>query len=164
MAYGDQSNFSKEITAFTDQVMELETAINDVYNLRSVDTATWQTLNNIGDQVGQARPYGMSDSDYRSLVRAKIQMNMSGGEPERLIAAVEALTGALPANVQYTDYPGMVRIEYAGNAVANLWTFMKRLTAGGIGLQIVQNDATSPFRFDSGPGFDSGKLGNAITI
>jgi hypothetical protein len=164
MAQGDLSKFSQEIQAFMDQLSELDQAIVDVYNLRGVATATGQTLDYVGDQVGELRPTGADDNTYRLLIIAKIQMNNSGGEPERLIAVVEALTGASSSQVSYTDYPGMVSLEYAGNVIQNLYTFIKRITAGGIGLRLVQVDSVIPFEFDSlTNGLDNGKLGNLIT-
>ena len=105
----------------------------------------------------------MSDTDYIPLLVAKIQMNASGGEPERLIAALKALTNTTTVN--YHDYyPCLVSLEFAGTSVIdNLWTFMKRLVAAGVALRLVQVDATTPFTFDSDTlGFDNGFLGDLL--
>lgn len=162
MAQGDETIFSKEIEVFSDQVQDLETAINDLYNLRGVLTATGKTLDYVGEQVGATRPYGMSDTDFRALVNAQIQMNMSGGEPERLIAAITALAAA--TSVSYQDYYLMVSLEFAGTVISNLWNTIRRIVSGGVGLRLVQCDATTPFQFDTaGRGLDEGKLGNLLS-
>lgn len=162
---GDLTNFYQEIKAFSDQLNVLDVATVDVYNLRQVANATGTTLDNVGDQVGIIRPSAMNDTNYRALIYAKIQMNRSGGEPETLIAAIKALTSA--TSVNYTDYyPGCASIGFAGTSVIdNLWTFTKRLTAGGVALRLVQVDAITPFKLDSATnGLDNGKLGNAINV
>ena len=163
MAQGDQTVFSKEIQAFADQVTALENATNDVYNLRGIYTATGATLDNVGDQVGCARPGGMDDNDYLNLILAQIQMNFSGGEPERLISAIRALTNATVINY-YEIYPCLIWIEIMATSIpANFWTFMKRLTAGGVALNLIFLNTTKPFYFDSATnGFDNGLLSATI--
>ena len=85
-----ETNFSKEIGFFGDQVQELENAVFDIYNLRDLDVATGETLDYIGGLVGQPRPAGMIGDDvaYLALIRGKIQINSSSGEPDRLINAL----------------------------------------------------------------------------
>jgi hypothetical protein len=161
VAQGDQTVFSKEIQAFAEQAQAFENAAQDVYTLRDVLTATGQTLDYVGDQVGIERPSGMDDNAFRALVQAKIQMNLSGGEPNRLIAAVVALTYATTVN--YADYYCMASLEFAGTLINTLYTYIKRLVVGGVALRLVQIDETTPFQFDSEDlGFDQGKLGNLI--
>jgi hypothetical protein len=164
MAQGDQTVFSKEIGAFAQMTQDLEAAISGVLYLRDVGTATGQTLDNVGDQVGQDWPTGMSDNDYRALIRAKIVMNLSGGEPERLISAVRALTNATVINY-YESYPCNIWIDISATSMAaNLWTLLKRLVVGGVALNLRAIDSALPFRFDSATnGLDQGKLCAPIT-
>ena len=161
MAQGDKTIFSKEIQADADQAQDLENAIWAVKDARSVENATGATLDYIGEVVGCNRPTGYEDESYRLLIKAQIQMNASGGEPERLIAGVVALAGA--SWVRYMDYyPCMVSLEFAGTAIANLWTLIKRIVAGGVWLRFVQADGANAFQFDVGPGFDVGEFSNLL--
>ena len=165
MAQGDQTLFSKEVQAFADQAQALDNAIQDVYNLRGVYTATGMTLDYVGDQVGCTRPAGMSDTNFQDLILAQIQMNASGGEPERIISAVRALTNATTINYREI-YPCLVWLEIQATIFPlNFWTFMKRLVAAGVALNIVSLNTTKPFYFDSSTnGFDNGLLSATINV
>ena len=166
MAQGDITRFAQEIKAFADVVQLLDNAAIDVYNKRSVGTAFGQTLDYVGSQVGCSRPANMvgDDDSYRALIRATIQMNYSGGEPERLIAAMEILTSAVAATVNYQDYYLMASLEFVGTVIVNLWNLIKRIVAGGVNLRLVQKSPTTPFLFDSSTnGLDNGQLGNLVS-
>jgi hypothetical protein len=162
MAQGDQSRFSKEIQIFATQVQEIEQAISDVISLRELDNATGKTLDYVGEVVGISRPYGLNDAAYLIIIKAKIQMNASGGEPERLIAAIRALTTA--GDVAFWDIPFLVSLEFPGTSIIDgLWNFIKRIVAGGVELRLVNVDSLSPFTFDSDTlGLDNGNLGTLI--
>jgi len=163
MAQGDETIFSREIQIFADQVQEIEQAVSDVISLRELDNATGKTLEYVGEIVGITRPVGMTDNNYIKLIKAKIQMNSSGGEPERLIAALKALTGA--TNVSYYESLYLACLDFTGvSVIDNLWNFMKALVAGGVDLRLNYVDSVTPFTFDSDTnGLDNGLLGGLVT-
>ena len=170
------TNFQKEIAAFTAQVQELEDAAYEVYKVRFIDAALQfgidknfpanvnGILDDIGDRVGCIRPLQMSNADYAVLLHAQVAMNAGGATPGQLTAALKVLTGATVVNY-HECYPHTVWIEFAAtSAPANLYTYMKAMVAGGVGLVLVMIDPTLPFYFDSSTnGLDNGLLGALIT-
>jgi hypothetical protein len=157
MASGDKSIFSREIQAFADQAQELEDATYDVATKRGVDTATGAVLDLVGEIVGQTRPVGIGDSDYRDLIRFKIQMNSSGGEPERLVLAVQVLTGATEIFI-VEGYCSVWIYFSATSFPANIFSMLYKLKAAGVKLFLTNGEDT-PFMLDSSTnGLDQGKL------
>ena len=164
MTMGAQTNLSKEIGFFADQMQALENAAQDVYSLRSVAAATGKTLDNVGSQVGASRPAGMGDADFRDMIYGTIAMNVAGGTPEQLIAALRILIGDSGGTVPikyWEGYPYYIFMEFDLNETPpdNLFTYMQNLCAAVRKLNLFQGDATLPFRFDSATnGLDNGKL------
>lgn len=135
----DKTNFSKEIRAFAAQVQALEDAVFDVYSKRNIsDAVTYgldAVLDGFGEIVGESR-LARNNSDYATAIRARIQMNASKGEPERMIAALKAITGS--AVVTYREnYPASVAMEYEGITIpANLAKTMQKIAPAGVRVTI----------------------------
>jgi hypothetical protein len=77
------------ITAFVDQVQELEDVLFDLRDDRSLNNATGATLDNIGSIVGVTRIFGESDTAYRIRIKNGIFTNRAQGTPEVLIDLVK---------------------------------------------------------------------------
>jgi hypothetical protein len=152
---GDQSLFSKFVQAFAAQIQNLENATWDTMLLRRIDVATGAQLDSLGEIVGETRQ-GKIDADYKIAILAKIQMNASCGEPERLIAAVKALTGATV--VEYQDiFPATVYINFESDTVVSdqLYNYLQRLLPAGVRLILTQSDDDDTFMFASGSSSES---------
>jgi hypothetical protein len=162
MAAGDLSRFSQEIQIFADQVQEFENSVYDVATKRGVGSAEGQTLDYVGEIAGQSRPFGMTDENYRALIRWKIQLNRSGGEPNTLLDALKIITGA--DEVRIVEATGFIQLSFSGGTVPDdLYSKMKRVVSGGVSLQLSRGSST-PFRFDSATnGFDNGQLTQKLT-
>lgn len=186
-ADSDQSNFAKEMRAFADQVQELEDAAFIVYTYRGIDSALaygadqgWASnvnpvLDDIGSIVGAPRQ-SLLNVDYALSIKAKIQMNASQGEPERLVAALQQII-TTPGN----NHPKIDLIEIQPATVClNLenpenplpiatWLIqqtMDKVKTAGVALEI-QKSTARPFCFsvDSAtPWYSNGKgFGNNST-
>lgn len=87
-------NMEKVLTIHAGGYQELE---NTLINLRdktfSIDDSEGFQLDLIGELVGQAR-MGFDDAFYRILLYARIGINISNGEPERIINTLKLLTKA----------------------------------------------------------------------
>lgn len=81
------------LAMLTDQIQELENDLKfteqTVYNITA---SSGVLLDRIGEVVGQSRN-GLSDSDYRGYLQARILANMSDGNREVFIALSIALWG-----------------------------------------------------------------------
>lgn len=145
---GDQTLFSKFLQAFAAQVQNLENAIDDIRLLRRLTVAADAQLDSLGEIVGETRQ-GKTDTNYRTAIIAKIQMNASCGEPERIIAALKALTGA--TDVKYSEiYPATIYINFSSDTTVNeLYNYLQRLCPTGVRLILTQSDEDGAFTLSS---------------
>ncbi len=164
----EENNIKKLLRVLIAPMQDIETALQQLI-ARTVDNATGINLDVFGRIVGQPRG-GLLDDDYRRLIRARIVANRSSGEIESLLAVA-----ALVLN----DDDAYLHIKYVSNAtlvlrvedvivsadVAGLMMRMLRdAVAAGVRL-ILEWGESSPsmmFRYDSGPGYDTGHLASAL--
>lgn len=149
MAQGDQSKFAIFVQAFAAQIQSLEDATYDTRMLRRFDVAADQQLDDIGSIVGEARQ-GKSDVNYKTAIIAKINMNASCGEPERLIAALKALvTDAV--SVHYTEqYPSKVQLEFISDSdAASKYAYIQQVCSAGVLLIMLQEPTGDLFTLSS---------------
>jgi hypothetical protein len=168
--FGDKSFFVLEVRAFAAQVQILEDAAMDVYLYRGIDSAlvhgaangfgnnatTNPILDGIGDIVGQPRNL-MTNVQYAVMIKAKIQMNATQGEPERIIAALQAITtipGNTPKKVNYfNSFPAGVTLVVENPDTIlfvsdRLHEIMESVLSGGVSVSIVKiGSDTRPFCF-----------------
>jgi hypothetical protein len=171
----DDSNFSLEMQAFGDHVQAIETAAFAVYLYRGIDAALAMgyssTLDDIGSIVGAPR-YEYSDIDFAIAIKAKIQMNASQGEPERLISALQNIMTIPGNNLVKVDYfegqPARVfmNVELQEIIPANLQYILDGVKSAGVALSI-QQSKSRPFCFSANgttPWYANGKgFGNNDT-
>lgn len=149
---------------YLDEVQQIEVALFDLATDRFLDVAIGAQLDGIGDIVGQERQ-GLSDVDYRPLLRARVQANRSEGTvPDIYEVAVATLDGSI----------GDVRIEQKFPAGVHV-RFLKQLSfdehivndvlqdAGAAGVRVVtvvlMTALVASFQFNKGaasfPTFDA---------
>lgn len=104
-----QPRFSALLQALAAEVQEVEDATFELIVGRALATASGAALERLGRSLGQRR-LGFSDEDFRRLIAARIQRNISQGEPNRLIAIACLLLGADVA-VLHEIFPGKVEIS-----------------------------------------------------
>lgn len=177
---GDRSFFTAEVRAFAAQVQVLENTIMDVYLYRGIDSALIYgaahgfgdsatenpILDGIGDIVGQPRNL-LSNAKYAIMIKAKIQMNATQGEPERIIAALQAITttpGNTPKHIDYQNsFPAGITLTVENPDVipSRLQDIMESVVSGGVSVVIHQRggrpfcfslDGVHPY-YASGKGF-----------
>lgn len=106
--YKNKPRMEAWVTSYLLEIQAVEDAIYDVYTLRWLDNATGAQLSMLGQIVGQHNP-GLSDADYKVLIRARIAVNRSNGKPDELIEILRlmaASTGANPILIELTEnYP-----------------------------------------------------------
>jgi len=94
------------------QFNDLEQALFDMFTKLWIDYAEGEQLDVLGIHVGVDRN-GLSDSNYRLLIEAKVQINISSGQPERVISAIRFLYDT--NDIEYSpEYPAKVGIYVVG--------------------------------------------------
>jgi len=162
-----QPTIAATLTAFVQQVQELEGALFELLEERGIDTAIGAQLDTLGDIVGEPR-LGRGDDNYRVAIRGRILVNLSEGTPVDLIGLLVVLSeGSAVTLTEY--YPASLTAELA-TAVGDeeeahrIGDLLHTATAAGVLAHLIYHGVPEAerFRFDtSGQGFDQGKYGGA---
>jgi len=83
-------------------IQELEDTLFDLLNNRWLSTAVGEQLDKMGEVLGESRLSAV-DAEYRDALYLRVLINVSEGEPERLIEVLDRL--ADPAAVHLTQKP-----------------------------------------------------------
>lgn len=164
------NNISKLLIGLLSSCNDLESVLLALLTQRSVATAVGSQLDVLGRIVDEDRN-GLSDDDYRRFIQAKILVNRSSGTfPEliRIAAFIVAQVGAFYYVTQ--EGAATIRLRVSSttgitDSLAGILFFLERLaTSAGVRLVVQWGDVADSalFRFDSGPGFDVGRLAGAI--
>lgn len=92
------------LSAFVQQVQELEDAVFSILDTSGIETAYGAQLDRLGAIVGQPRG-GDNDTDYRAAIKTRILINGSSGTIEELIAITTELLGIIEIEIR-ESYPG----------------------------------------------------------
>lgn len=149
------------------QFQALEDAAQQLLSLFSIDDSEGVQLDILGRVVGQPRN-SVSDALYRVYLRARILANRSTGTVEDLYRVLNALLGA----VGFSAWRGAVDVKTfimtvvspitATQALVALEFLRASKEAGAAGILKWQEYPTAEtFRYDYGPGFDSGHYAGA---
>jgi hypothetical protein len=170
---GDKSFFVMELRAFAAQVQILENAAMGVYFYRGIDAALVYgaahgfgndstqnpILDGIGNIVGQPRNL-LTNVQYALTIKAKIQMNASRGEPERIISAAQAITttpGNTPIKVNYfSQFPAGILLDLENPEIipVSLQQIMESVVSGGVSI-VISADYGNMFNFTSNDSSES---------
>ncbi len=148
---------------------DLETTLYDLLTLRGVETAIGAQLDVLGAIVGQARE-GLSDDDFRRYIRARIAANKSEGTVPDLLLVVRQVLGDAEADpVVHQQYPAAVVVRVLDRAIPTataeiMAKFLRAAAAAGVRviLESTSEEPSTLFRWDTGPGWDSGVLADAM--
>lgn len=156
--YKDKEKFLCLLDAGTRQVQDLEDAFWDLRQKRSIFDAEGTQLDLVGTIVGLGRPAGLGDEHYRLLLFAQIAVNVSEGDPERIISVFKLVTQA--TRVNFNEYfPAGIGLfsngEVDESLVPVLREMMNSIPVGGVSVDALGTfDADNPFSFDDdGDGF-----------
>jgi len=97
--YSDSENLIALISSLLLDIQTLENSSHTLYGRLDIANAEGQLLDDIGEIVGQER-LGYGDDFYRTLIYTRIGINLSNGEPERVINIFKILSGANVVHLQ----------------------------------------------------------------
>lgn len=133
-----------------EQIQALEDAAYAMRNRLNIDLSSGAQLDGIGAIVGQARE-GRDDATYRLWIKARIGVNVSEGDIERVISIWKLLSGGtavqlievFPAEIAlYTNAPLPVGYE------SEILRIMRDVTGAGISVYPLVVFTTGYFGFD----------------
>lgn len=148
------------------EIQKQENFLQEILAETLLDAAEGVQLDNIyGKLVGLIRSFLTADTDYRKMLKVRIQANISDGEVHTILQIAFDIYGV---NIQYTQVgrAGYI-LEFVSVALSDpeFNALAARLicdaTASGVNFQITQGE-DPVFRFDTGPGFDVGKLAAVV--
>ena len=179
--WADKTNLEKVLNALIAGTQEIETMFFDLLNKRlDLNQAVGEQLDQVGLIVGQDR-LNFDDDFYRILLLARIGINVSNGEPERIIDTIKLLTSA--SFIHYINLK-KAEISIGSDGIINpltvefLITNLQRVVMGGVRVnQLCIYDPDEAFAMDGtntktvGKGFGTnsdlnvgGKFGQCYNI
>ena len=163
--YKQKPRIEGMVEAFTQEKQNLETVAKDLNEKRTLDNSIGVQLDGIGSIVGEARRSGESDTAYRVRIKARIGINISNGEPERMIETFQVLTGAsfvFFSDLAYGSVALSSSVTYATQSeVDEIIAIMESVAPAGVRVDyigIFDTDLSDTFAFAGilpGKGFSS---------
>jgi len=150
--YKNKPNLAAIIAAFTDQIQDVENETYAIIDMRAIELAYGEHLDNIGKIVDLARQ-GLGDDEYRTLLYVKIGQNTSQGDPEKIISIYKLLTGGTYVHyVNLTDAEVQLQtdVNFSDQAEANvkIESIQQVVGAGVRVAYLIYADADEPFVYD----------------
>jgi hypothetical protein len=148
------------------QAQDLEDALFGIYAAQQLATAEDISLDYIGQLVSESRN-GLSDTDYRGLIQAKILAMVGSGTREEILEIADALItstvltfeiqadGRADFELIINSDTGAFVTDVEARRLARILNFAK-----GAGIRAViryRNFTTDPFTYNTGPGYGTGK-------
>lgn len=161
------------VAALLGPVQALEDNLSLLRLERLLSTALGAQLDQYGLLVGEARG-SLLDATYRLFIQARILANLSEGNADRMIEVFRLIAGPQTAGtaVEYrqvgTGPEFSLTIHRAAALAADIEervvAEMDDICPAGVGCKLVvaSSGGFGAFRFDSGPGFDKGRLASII--
>jgi len=164
--YRNKPKIAAFLTAYLEQIQDLENVYFDLIIERTIDNAVGVQLDGLGAIVGEDRE-GRSDTDFRLWIRARIQANRSNGYVNELIAITLLVT--TDNTVWISQYPpASMHITIGGvldEDPDQIALLLNGAIAAGVGGAIIYQGNNNPFQFDvPGQGFDLGQFVGAKPI
>jgi len=147
------------------EVQRLENFLYSVLTNIILANAEGAVLDRIG-KIVRAYRGARSDDEYRALISVIIAAYNSESGVDQILWIVQNLIGE---TCEYRKYPpAAYRLSYvtattiSDQLAADAARVMEIATSAGVGYQLSEGASTDAFRFNSGPGFNDGKLGHRI--
>jgi hypothetical protein len=159
--YRDKPNFIAYLTAFVNQIQDLEYIFFELIEKRGLLTSVGVQLDGIGSILGVDRQ-GRDDVDYLAAIKAQILLNFGSGTPEEIIEMISLLTDD-KNNELIEYYPAAFTILVLGALTyTEAFNANRALQSGkpaGVLAHLIygESPAAELFQYDLGPGYDQGK-------
>lgn len=163
-----KEKFEALVTALTDQATAVQTALLGILNDTNIATVTGDQLDGLGAIVGEER-FGRDDDAYRLAIRARIILNFSRGTADDIINLIRALIGNYTVKIrEYFPASFIAEVieevdtaELTPATLATVGALIDEARGAAIGSDVLFHVET-PFRYDSGPGYDLGEYADVF--
>lgn len=164
------NNIQKLLDAVLTPLQDVENALMQCLNERTISTATGINLDVIGKLVGEPRATYPDDDTYRLAIQARIQANRSSGTVENVIKVTRLIINDTTAVIKYVNHGnGTALLSVQDIAVdddlaALLLRFIKDTQAGGVRTTVQYGvaDPATWAHFDAPLDFDDGVFVGSI--
>jgi hypothetical protein len=151
--FKDKPRIRDLITAFVDQIQDIEDAFWDLLVDRTIDNAVGAMLDILGRIVGARNRSGDGDDQYRLIVKVQIAVNRSNGSPEALLNISRLLWGTGNFRLLET-FPAAIVLTVLVPFLTDpfvLAPLLKDAVSAGVGFSFVTSpdDPTTVFEFGS---------------
>ena len=149
------------------EIQVLENLLYDFLTNIQLDNASGDILDLIG-KIVRAPRRGHTDDEYRAVLQVWIAAYNSDGGVDQILWIVQQLIGI---TCEWRNYPPAgYRLTYitaspiSSQTAEDAGKVMEIATSAGVSYQLSEGSSTGngAFRFNSGPGFNQGKLGHRI--
>jgi hypothetical protein len=127
------------VTALCGPAQRIEDALYQILTERYLDTAIGIQLDTLGKIIGQPRN-GLSDTDYKRYLRARVKVNRSSGLTDQLLTIARLIVNDDDAAITFVpSYPAAGTVEVTGipfdtATAAVLVEFLRAAAADGVRL------------------------------
>lgn len=164
-------NASAILKAIMAEVQSLEDMAYSLTFDRLLSSAYGAGLDQVGALVGQDRPSD-DDDEFRAYISARIAINRSGGEPDRVLYVTLTVTGAdecrldqiHPAGLQIQYWVTTALSEERRDRVAQM---VLETIAAGVSIDLVEATTGIAFGFVGAPGalgFNDGVFAESVYV
>ena len=163
-----KARLRKLVEIGADQVQLTEDVIDDVLVNSLLENATGLILDEYGKIFDHLRG-SLGDDNYRRALSAVMAAHQSDGTAKETIQIASTLIGVA---VKYQVYPlAHYRLEYeigsppiSADWESRVLQILEILRPAGVSYSLIEgsSDADGAFQFDSGPGFDKGRLARRV--
>jgi len=151
--FKDQPNLAAFVSAFLNQLQEVEDASFQLITDRTLETSVGVQLDNLGQIIGEERN-GLSDDDYRTRLRVQILVNQSSGTVEELLAIIVLLESSVIVIKQTPPAAQTITIIDLDSDPVLLARIIATARQGGVGTILIFTlvPAAQAFTFSQFPG------------
>ena len=157
----EQYKHKKKLTAllesFVEQIQKLEDATYGMFGMLSIENSEGVQLDKIGEIVEQKRE-SFSDQEYRILLYAKIGVNISNGEINRVIDIWKLITNANIVHL-IEMFPASLALESSNEVPPELLEIAYEMISKIVGAGI-KIDHLTTFTEDNAFAFAGSSIGN----
>ena len=130
--YQDKERFKKILSAYEDELLEVEKALFEIMDEYTLDTATGVQLDVIGAIHGEARK-SRPDEEYRQAIKNRIILNYGSGTLSDVKFAVRQLFGATEVTITELGNANVnISVDISENGA--IYSEMFKVLPSGVGL------------------------------
>jgi len=140
------SNIHDILKTYDRQYNDLETVLYDMLLKLWIDNAEGNQLDILGIHIGLNRN-GRNDTDYKYLIKMKIEINTSSGQPEKVISALRFLYDT--NDIEFVpQYPAKIGIYVVGQTYTlEESMLLLQILPSGVGLILSEEYLTEAYEF-----------------